>query len=102
MRSDPVTGDDMIITIRFFSRFGELLGGNLRVETKTGVSLGDLIRQVAGKNKDGYAAIFDENGSFHDFIIVMHNRKRVRTTDTEAILPADGDEIAVFPPVAGG
>ena len=32
----------------------------------------------------------------------MRDRKRIRSPDTDMILLAEGDEIAVFPPVAGG
>jgi len=32
----------------------------------------------------------------------MQNGQRVETSDAAAIPVADGDEIAIFPPVAGG
>ena len=92
----------MKVKLRFFARFRELLGTDLITDPKTGTTLLALVKEIAGKNKDGYVAIFDENGSFREFVIVMRNGKRVELADAATVLVADGDEIAVFPPVAGG
>jgi len=92
----------MKVTIRFFARFGELLGNTLNVDAREGMSVADLVKEAASGNKAGYNTIFDENGSFRDFVIVMRNKKRIRSQDAGSILVSEGDEIAVFPPVAGG
>jgi len=93
----------MSIRVRFFARFRELLGNEVIAEPSSpGTSLSGLVRQIAQKNKEGYAAIFDEKGAFREFVIVMRNAKRVDTADADRVTVADGDEIAVFPPVAGG
>jgi len=92
----------MTVKVRFFARFRELLGTDHLAEPKAGTVLATLVRDIAGKKKEGYDAIFDEHGDFRDFVIVMRNGKRVETGDAGTIVIADGDEIAVFPPVAGG
>ena len=92
----------MKVTLRFFARFGELLGKSMDIEGKEGMSVAGLVRQAAAGNKAGYDAIFDEMGAFRDFVIVMRNKKRIRLQDAESIHIGEGDEIAVFPPVAGG
>ncbi len=64
--------------------------------------LSDLVKDVTGKNKPGYEAIFYENGTFREFVILMQNGKRIEISDADRITVNDDDEIAVFPPVAGG
>ena len=95
-------GEIMNVTIRFFAQFGELIGTDIIAKPPSGVALADLIREIASKNKEGYDAIFDEHGAFHEFVIVMRNGKRLDTAEADHTSLSDGDEIAVFPPVAGG
>ena len=92
----------MKVRIRFFARFRELLGTDIVVEPPGGTTFAALVREVAGRRKEGYEAIFDEGGTFREFVILMQNGKRIEAADAEEIRVADGDEIAVFPPVSGG
>ncbi|HNX17694.1 MAG TPA: MoaD/ThiS family protein [Methanoregula sp.] len=92
----------MTVRIRFFARFRELLGTDIVVDVPKNKGLPELVKDIAGKNKEGYDAIFDETGAFHEFVILMQNGKRIETADAAKIKVSDGDEIAVFPPVAGG
>ena len=92
----------MKIKVRFFARFRELLGTDIMVEPGAGTTFVSLVSEVARKNPEGYDAIFDEQGTFREFVILMRNGKRVEIADAATITVADGDEIAVFPPVAGG
>ncbi|OPX62643.1 MULTISPECIES: ubiquitin-like small modifier protein 1 [unclassified Methanoregula] len=92
----------MTAKLRFFAKFRELLGTDIPVPVPEGSTILSLVRDTAWKNKEGYDAIFDDKGNFHEFVIVMRNGKRVEHGDAAAARVADGDEIAVFPPVAGG
>ncbi|MCX6689567.1 MAG: MoaD/ThiS family protein [Methanoregula sp.] len=92
----------MTVKVRFFARFRELFGGDIITGISPGTSFMGLIKEIAGKNREGYDAIFDENGAFREFVILMKNGKRIDCTSATEISVADGDEIAVFPPVAGG
>jgi molybdopterin synthase sulfur carrier subunit len=92
----------MTVKVRFFARFRELLGTDILIEEKSGTVLATMVREIAQKKNDGYDAIFDENGNFRDFVIVMRNGRRLEPVETTTVRVVDGDEIAVFPPVAGG
>ena len=92
----------MTVKVRFFARFRELLGTDILVEKKSGMVLATLVKDIAQKKKEGYDAIFDEKGNFREFVIVMRNGRRLEPAETTTVNVADGDEIAVFPPVAGG
>lgn len=92
----------MTVKIRFFARFRELLGTDIVVDAAAGTRFNDLIRDIAAKNREGYDEIFDEKGTFRDFVVLMKNGKRIDTLDAPQTTIEDGDEIAVFPPVAGG
>jgi sulfur-carrier protein len=94
--------EEMTVKVRFFARFRELLGTDILAEPGSDTVLATLVRKIAEKNKEGYAAIFDEHGNFREFVIVMRNGKRIEIVDAGKTVIADGDEIAVFPPVAGG
>jgi sulfur-carrier protein len=88
--------------IRFFARFRELLGNEIVAEVREGTTVPDLVKQVTGNNTEGRTAIFDENGQFREYVILMRNSRRIDTADAAKQIIAEGDDIAVFPPVAGG
>lgn len=92
----------MTAKLRFFARFRELLGTDIPVRVTEGTTLSGLVRGIAKKNSEGYDAIFDESGNFREFVIIMKNGKRIELAAAGATLVSDTDEIAVFPPVAGG
>jgi sulfur-carrier protein len=92
----------LTVRVRFFARFRELLGTDIQAEPGAGTVLIDLVRDVAGRNRDGYNALFDEHGAFREYVIVMRNGKRLETAAAASAIVGDGDEIAIFPPVAGG
>jgi len=92
----------MTVKIRFFARFRELLGTDIITDVAAGTNFTSLIVTMAKKNPEGYAAIFDEKGAFREYVILMKNGKRIDIADAATTPVADNDEIAVFPPVAGG
>lgn len=92
----------MTVKIRFFARFRELLGTDIITDVEAGTTFPALITTIAEKNPEGYTAIFDEKGAFREFVILMKNGRRIDIADAAETPVSDGDDIAVFPPVAGG
>jgi len=92
----------MTIKVRFFARFRELLGTDIVVTAQEGTLLLGLVKKTAEKSREGYDAIFDAKGEFREYVIVMQNGRRMETATAGSTPVSDGDEIAVFPPVAGG
>jgi molybdopterin synthase sulfur carrier subunit len=92
----------MTIKVRFFAQFRELFGTDILTDAPPDGMFISLIAGIAHSNPEGYNAIFDKNGAFLEFVILMKNGKRIDNSDAAATTVANGDEIAVFPPVAGG
>ena len=92
----------MIIHVRSFASFRDILGKELSVELKDGSTVKDLLDDLIATRQRLKSAIFDESGKVREYVILMKNRKNIESLgglDTEL---AEGDEIAILPPVAGG
>lgn len=91
----------MTLRVRFFAQFRERHGADHRVEPSPGASVADVVRNVAGTGEGEDAAV-DSSGRLREFVILMLNGRRLDQDEAEETAVRDGDEIAVFPPVAGG
>ena len=92
----------MIIHVRSFASFRDILGKELSVELKDGSTVKDLLENLISTRQRLKSAVFDESGKVREYVILMKNRKNIESLgglDTEL---AEGDEVAVLPPVAGG
>jgi molybdopterin synthase sulfur carrier subunit len=90
------------VKARLFAQFREIFGGEVFLSLAPGTMVAGAVRQLASRSADGKKAIFDENGGIREYVVLMRNGKRIETAEADTIPLADGDEIAVFPPVAGG
>jgi sulfur-carrier protein len=92
----------MIIRVRAFAQFKELIGNDLQVELREGTDAMMLLRQLADNKPKVHEAFFDPSGELKEYVILMVNRKRLQRDQAEGYTLHEGDEVAVFPPVAGG
>jgi sulfur-carrier protein len=92
----------MSIKIRFLGQLQELLGSNIEVESEKNATLAIIVKRAAEKNKLGYDIIFDEQGKFRQYVILLQNGNRIETFDTGKAVAVHDDDITVFLPVSGG
>ena len=89
----------MRINVRAFASFREILGREIVLDLKEGATVQDLLRVLAEANKEFKEAAFDRSGAVRDYVLLMKNKKRIDSPHEELCA---GDEVAIFPPVAGG
>ena len=92
----------MIIQVRSFASFRDILGKELSVELKEGSTVKDLLDDLISTRQRLKSAVFDESGKVKEYVILMKNRKNIESLDGLDTELAEGDEVAILPPVAGG
>ena len=81
----------MYVTVKFFATYRDLLGEeNLLIEAEDGATVGDILEML----KERYPSLRDQGYMPLTACNLKHVSKR------HAL--ADGDELAIFPPVSGG
>lgn len=92
----------MKVRVRAFAQFRELIGSDRIVELPEEADVYLLLRLLSEKNVEAKNALFDAEGKVREYVIIMINRRRVGQDQVEGLKMAENDEIAIFPPVAGG
>lgn len=90
------------VKTRLFAQFREKFGGAVPLHLESGTTILGAITEIASGVPDGKKAFFEDDGSIREYVVLMQNGKRIETTEAATTRLADGDELAVFPPVAGG
>ncbi len=92
----------MIVHVRAFASFRDILGNDLNVDLDEGSTVKNLLDNLSASRQRLRSAIFDDSGNVREYVILMKNRKKIDyLSGLEAAL-AEGDEVAILPPVAGG
>ena len=92
----------MRIVVIAFANFREILGKERQMQAKEGATAGDLLQEIAASSQAFREAAFDETGALRDYVLLMINRKRIDSSQELSRQLQDGDELAIFPPLAGG
>ena len=92
----------MKIKVLAFAAFGEILGREREVELEEEASVKDLLDELASIVPGFREAAFEPSGILRDYVLLMVNRKRIDPERDLSRILVEGDELASFPPLAGG
>jgi molybdopterin synthase sulfur carrier subunit len=93
---------DDIVHVRAFARFRELFGDNLEIRVAFPATVRSVVQELARMNPPAAREIIDGEGNLRKSVIVLVNRERITGTGREDHPVRPGDEVAFYPPVAGG
>jgi molybdopterin synthase sulfur carrier subunit len=92
----------MLVKVRAFASFREILGKERELDAIEGSTIADLLRELASSSPRFKESAFDNSGGLCDYVLLMVNKKRIDPTQDLLMKMHEGDELAIFPPVAGG
>jgi sulfur-carrier protein len=92
----------MIVHIKAFANFRDILGKDMDVEIKDCSTIKNLLDDLISSRQRLQPALFDESGQIKEYVILMKNKKNINSLDGLETKLSEGDEVAILPPVAGG
>jgi molybdopterin synthase sulfur carrier subunit len=90
------------VKVRAFASFREILGGDMEIELAEGATMEALLVSLSMKSRRFEEEAFNPSGDLKGHLLLMINRKRIDPAADLQITLCQGDEVALFPPVAGG
>jgi len=93
-----------VAAIRLYATLRARAGGEREVDVglQPGASIGDAILALLARKPALEGHILDDAGRVVPYVSVFIEGRDIRYLDGLATVLSDGDEIAIFPPVAGG
>lgn len=92
----------MKVRLILFAPFSEIFNTAEReIELYGKCNVQELLHTLCDSS-DRRRKIFDESGELKPYVTILKNGKSIRALDGVQTKLEDGDELALFPPVAGG
>jgi molybdopterin synthase sulfur carrier subunit len=92
----------MKVRLRGLARFQEIIGDGIVAGVVESTTITTLLRDRIAAIPESATLFFEPDGTLKKHIIVMRNGSRILPEDAASAPLSDGDEVVVFPPVAGG
>jgi molybdopterin synthase sulfur carrier subunit len=92
----------MNVTVKAFADVRELLGRELVISIREGETVRQLLH-ILGKKYPGFLPrILEHDGQLRPYVNILENGRNIRSLNDLDTRLAEGDVIAIFPPLAGG
>jgi molybdopterin synthase sulfur carrier subunit len=92
----------MKIQVRAFASFRGILGDSVIMDLPEESTTIRLLELLGTQSPEAREVLFDAKGDLKRHIIIMVNKKRQNRAEIATRVLVGGDEVAVYPPVAGG
>jgi len=93
----------MRVRVRFFAGFRDLANTKeAMVELPSQATVEDGLQALLREFPRLKTELLDERGRLREYVAVLVNGRNVRDLMKEATALREGDEVCLFPPVAGG
>ena len=91
----------MEIELRLFANFREATGKKrLSREFDGSITVRDVLTSLEDEYPD--IDLYDTDGDLREYLSILKNGRDITFLDGEETVLEDGDELSIFPPVAGG
>lgn len=88
---------------KLFADLAEIAGDRvITVDSEPGDTVGDALETLLDGHPTLRDRVLDDNGDVADHINVLRNGRNVHYDNGLEATLAEGDELALFPPVSGG
>lgn len=91
-----------MIKVLAFASFREILGKERKLDVNEGVTVKGVLAILASSCTRFKVAAFEDSDELMDYVLLMINNKRIESPRDLSRSLHEGDELAIFPPVAGG
>jgi molybdopterin synthase sulfur carrier subunit len=94
--------DRISVTVKSFATLREVMDPELRMDFPAGATVRSLLTTLTGRYGGLSNLLFSDPDTLRDLVNILKNGRNIHFLAGLDTPLADGDVIALFPPVAGG